>query len=137
MSIRHANVTTFIVVVALFLSTGVFGSPSLKIVSPADDSVFTTNSVNVTGTANGSDAQWVQTEKADFDAGTLDNASSNAGGNVSLNASIYDDFNDNSFDNGRWTMSSVNGVGVTVGAGSVWMRLIWSAKRLMVHNLSP
>ena len=89
------------------------GAPDVTITSPADNSILLANSVNVTGTAAGSDAQWVQTDKADFDAGAMENITSNAGGNVSLNASIYDDFNDNSLDSNRWTWKNSLGVSVS------------------------
>jgi hypothetical protein len=80
---------SMIIIQSLAISgSAAVGAPAVTITSPADSAVLSANSVNVTGTASGSDAQWVQTDKADFDAGLRDNVSSNAGGNISLNVSI-------------------------------------------------
>jgi len=45
----------------------------------------------------------VQTSRADFAAGTASGVSVNQNGTVSLGSAVYDDFDDNSIDPGRWT----------------------------------
>jgi hypothetical protein len=109
------------------------GGPTITIDSPADGSVLATRSVNVTGTAAGSDAEWVQTSQADFDAGAKENITSSSDGNVSLNGLVYDDFNDNSLDAGRWSWRNVNGIradelnGMIILSGTSTTSSYWAA----------
>jgi hypothetical protein len=91
-------------------------APTVNIATPASGSVFTGTSVNVTGTASGSDAQWQQTDKEHFVSGTLENLDANADGTLTLNRSrmtVYDNFDDNSLDSNLWFSSESNGITVT------------------------
>jgi hypothetical protein len=84
------------------------GAPSVSISSPPDGSISTSRTVNLTGTALGSESQWLQTSTADFSASGRDQLSVDNNGTVSLNRTrtiMYDDFNDNVLDPDRWNWS--------------------------------
>jgi hypothetical protein len=92
--------------------TGLFavGDPSVEIGSPCDGSTSLTHTVNVTGAANGSDAQWSQSSGADFNAGTLDDVVVDPAGGVRLAKRVEDDFDDNSLDTSVWNVANQNGI---------------------------
>jgi len=79
------------------------GLPTVTITGPPDGSVSLTRTVEITGSASGSDSVWSQTTAADFNSGTRDNVVVDPAGSIILSPGIYDDFNDNSLDTARWT----------------------------------
>jgi len=102
-----------IVGLLIIAAEDVIAAPTLTITSPPDGYVSNPRTINITGTASGSDARWVQTTQADFDAGIKDDVLSYPGGNFSLNRTqggLYDDFNDDSLDPGRWTKDESSGI---------------------------
>jgi hypothetical protein len=78
------------------------GAPSINITYPAGGSMFTNRTVNVTGTAVGTEGRWVQTSQRDFDNGTYDNTTYNSSEGLRLESAIYDDFNNNFLDKNKW-----------------------------------
>jgi hypothetical protein len=78
------------------------GTPTINITYPTDGARLTNRTVNITGTALGSEHQWFQTSKEDFDNGTYDNTTSTQLGDLKLDGGIYDDFNDNILDKDKW-----------------------------------
>jgi len=99
---------TFLLIGALPLLPFGSGAPSASVNSPADGSISTSRWVNLTGTASGSESQWLQTSTTDFRAGTGEQLSADNNGTVTLNRTrtiVYDDFNDNSLDPDRWNWS--------------------------------
>jgi hypothetical protein len=88
----------------LFTAPGLVAvdAPTIAISSPANGSVLLMRSVNVTGTAAGSDAQWLQTSRADFEGGTGDSIVVGEGDVRLSELGMYDDFDDNSIDCVLW-----------------------------------
>jgi len=101
----------------IIAAEGVIAAPTLTITSPPDGYVSSIRTINITGTASGSDARWVQTTQADFNAGTKDNITVTPGGDVRLAAgatgNMYDDFDDNSFNTTLWTKTEQNGLAIS------------------------
>ena len=94
-------------------------APGATIISPAVGSVSVTRMVNITGTAFGSEIQWVQTSKSDFDAGSMTNLTADVDGNLAINRQLYDDFNDNNIDPSRWTVTGSGGIFATETDGQI------------------
>lgn len=101
--LRHTLLIPTILVL-LIVDTGFMtaASPAITITSPVFSAKLTTHELNITGTASNSTEEWHQTSQADFDTGTKNNLATNASGDLFLNVSFYDDFNDNNWDNNRW-----------------------------------
>jgi hypothetical protein len=76
--------------------------PAVHIMSPVNGTRLTNHLVNITGNATGSEIDWIQTSKADFDAGGMVNISSESPGSIRIVNGTYDDFNDNLWDDSRW-----------------------------------
>jgi hypothetical protein len=86
------------------------GAPVIEVASPANNAVLLSKTVNVTGTASGSEARWSQAAAADFSAGTASAVTIGANGTVYLGEVAYDDFNDDSIDPARWTKQETAGL---------------------------
>jgi hypothetical protein len=113
MTMRHAFLDIIIVASMISLSaSGASGLPAITTTYPADGQLLLSNMVNVTGTAEGSDDDWAQTTADDFAAGDTDFVVVNETGKLTLGRTVYDDFNDNSLDTGKWTPAADTGLSV-------------------------
>jgi len=94
-------------------------APTLVITGPGNGSTQITRSVEVNGTARGSTVDWLETLHEDFELGTIENLSNDAAGSLFLNRTAYERFDGNAIDPGRWSVSSENGLGASVGGGEL------------------
>jgi hypothetical protein len=95
------------------------GAPALTILNPAAGSTLLSGSVTVNGTARGSQVDWQEALKEDFEAGTLVNLSNDAAGTLALNRVMYDTFDGGQVDPARWTVSENNGIRASISGGKL------------------
>ena len=110
---RSFRATLAIAILFSVTVTGAMGLPTVTTTFPANDQVLLSRTVNVTGTAAGSDDSWTQTTGADFSAGSTSGVLVNSTGKLTLGRTVYDDFNDNSLDAARWTLTPGSGISTT------------------------
>jgi hypothetical protein len=99
-----------LIVCLLFVNVGLIATPmpTVTISKPANNNIFTDKNVTVSGSAAGSNHSWLDDSYDDFNAGIQDN--------VTI-LQPYDNFNDNSIDTAKWTVTSNNGIAVTESGG--------------------
>jgi len=91
------------------------GTPSVVITSPADGFLSLSSTINLTGSATGSDDIWNQTSASDFSSGAFEETEG-TNGTVELNQTrmpIYDDFDDNNLDLNLWNLSQQSNISIT------------------------
>jgi len=93
--------------------------PSVQISAPTNGDMLLSRSVDIRGNATGSQIDWIQTTKDDFDTGTIVNLTSDASGTLILNRTLYDDFNDNSLSPAKWSTGELNGPSVSEAQGKL------------------
>ena len=99
---------TIVAIVVLMAISGPLSlaAPTVKVVSPANGTVLTTHDVNVTGTTTAVDGSWTQASFSAFDGGQKDQVFVNSSGRVILAGKMWDDYNDNSLNSSKWTVTS-------------------------------
>jgi hypothetical protein len=100
-----SRLISFAILVLLIINPGFLtaGTPTITIIYPTNGAKLTNRTMNVSGTTSEISDQWLQSAQEDFIRGTMENTTVNSRGEVVLDGGIYDDFNDNSLDETRWT----------------------------------
>ena len=105
---------TLLILAVLFLlplaSVATPGAPTVRITTPFNGSLLSDHTVNVSGMASGSDYQWKQGSKADYDTGKMSGLAYNSTGALFLDRTVYDDFDDNSFNTSMWSRLNAGGI---------------------------
>jgi hypothetical protein len=81
------------------------GLPSLTVLSPSDNALFSTSNIEIKGSSAGSNRTWNETSASDFGRGSFCSTEANPNGTVSLANGTYDDFDDNTIDELKWSVT--------------------------------
>jgi len=142
MSLRCLAVALLILVPVMGVHPISQAAPSVVIITPEDNTQLTTRTVNVTGTAKGAEATWIQSSGDDFSSGSFEDAYVDFYDDVRMNITRYDDFNyTGGPDNTKWNehykgglKSDANGEVLVLG-GTVDAQEEWGARACVTSNM--
>jgi hypothetical protein len=117
--LRHAIAVILLAfAVPLGLGDAEMALPGIEITAPTDGTLLLDHAVDITGTSLDPVETWLQTSRADFDGGVMEDVVSTPSGDLAI-ADTYDDFDDGDLDTSRWSVVDYPGMNVTEVGGEL------------------